>query len=259
MEIIQDRNSRSGVIGTILVHMLLLLLFIQFGMPYQDPPPENEGGMIINFGTSDEGTGETQSSASSSASESVETSESQSSNLAQEEVLTQDNVESIKINSSTNPIEKPKEIVVKEPKPKPSDALLDALKRANTASTSKSGGDGETGNPGDQGDPNGDPNSRNYTGGGVGNGIKYSLVGRGKVSFKKPDNPTQEDGTVVVDIVVDRNGKVIKAIPGARGSTTTNPILYRKAKEAAMQARFSKKLDSPIDQKGTMTFIFILN
>ena len=43
MELIQDKNSRSGLIGTILIHLLLLLLFIQFGMPYQDPPEENQG------------------------------------------------------------------------------------------------------------------------------------------------------------------------------------------------------------------------
>ena len=58
MEIIQDKNSRSGLIGTILVHLLLLLMFLSFGMTYQDPPEPNEGSMMINFGTSDEGSGE---------------------------------------------------------------------------------------------------------------------------------------------------------------------------------------------------------
>ncbi len=52
MELIQDKNSRYGVIGTILVHLLLLLLFIKFGLPYQDPPPPNIGAMMINFGNS---------------------------------------------------------------------------------------------------------------------------------------------------------------------------------------------------------------
>jgi len=242
MELIQDKNSRSGLIGTILIHLLLLLLFIQFGMPYQDPPEENQGGMIINFGTSDDGSGEEQPVEPSSSSSSPSASE--------EQVVSQDNTETIDINASKTP-----ETVVEE-QPTVSNDLSNALDALNNAPDNS---EGETGKTGDQGDPDGDPKSKNRTGGNNGSGIGYDLGGRGKVSFKKPDNPTQEDGNVVVDIVVDKYGKVIKATPGARGSTTTNPILYQKAKEAALKARFTPKLDAPTDQKGTMTFVFILN
>ena len=79
------------------------------------------------------------------------------------------------------------------------------------------------------------------------------------VKVKKPNNPTQEDGKVVVEIVVDKNGKVIRATPGARGSSTTNPTLYKISKEAALEARFNVKADAPAEQKGTMTFVYILN
>jgi hypothetical protein len=249
MELIQDKNSRSGVIGTILVHLLLLLLFIQFGMPYQDPPPENEGAMMINFGDSDEGSGEEEPEelASSTSEKVIEN------NATEEPVMTQDNVEAVAVNSSENQeteTESQEEPVVSE-------NLQNALNAANNAQNNPNDvNQGETGNPGNQGDPDGDPNSH---GNSFSNGIGFNLGGRGKVSFKKPDNPTQEDGKVVVDIVVDKYGKVIKATPGARGSTTTNPILYKKAREAALKAKFTTKLEAPTDQKGTMTFVFILN
>jgi hypothetical protein len=244
MELIQEKNSRSGVIGTILVHLLLLLLFIQFGLPYQDPPPVNDGAMMINFGDSDEGSGEEEPEVSS---ESVS-----ENNAAEESVLTQDNAEAIAINSS----ETQETETETQEEPVVSENLQNALNAANNAQNNNDGNQGDTGNPGNQGDPNGDPNSN---GNSFSNGIGFKLGGRGKVSFKKPDNPTQEDGKVVVDIVVDKYGKVIKATPGARGSTTTNPILYKKAKEAALKAKFTSKLDVPTDQKGTMTFVFILN
>ncbi|MCO6500392.1 MAG: energy transducer TonB [Vicingus serpentipes] len=242
MEIIQDKNSRSGLIGTILIHLLLLLLFLQFGMPYQDPPEENQGGMIINFGTSDDGSGEEQPTEPASSSSSP--------SAAEEQIISQDNTETINVNASEIPT------TVVEEKPTVSDDLSRALDALNNAPDNN---EGETGKAGDQGDPDGDPNSNNRTGGNNGEGIGYDLGGRGKVSFKKPENPTQEDGNVVVDIVVDKYGKVIKATPGARGSTTTNPILYKMAKEAALKARFTPKMDAPTDQKGTMTFVFILN
>ena len=223
MEILQDKNSRSGLIGTILVHLLLLLMFLSFGMTYQDPPEPNEGSMMINFGTSDEGSGDVESeAAASSTPENITPSENTNASAAEEQVLTQTNTEAPVINSSETKAEE----TVKEAQ-SASQNLLDALDAANNAnSNSEDGNQGDSGNPGNQGDPNGDPNSHgNSTI--PGDGIGYSLGGRGKVSFKKPENPTQKDGTVVVDIWVNRSGRVTKAKSGARGSTTTNPILQK--------------------------------
>jgi len=252
MELIQDKNSRSGLIGTILVHMLLLLLFISFGMPYQDPPEPNEGSMMINFGTSDEGSGEIESEeAASASSESTMPSEN---SAAEEQVLTQNSTEAPSVNSS----ETQETQTTTQEEPVVSNDLMNALNAANNAQNStEDGNQGDTGDSGNQGDPNGDPNTHGNSSGG--NGIGFDLGGRGKISFKKPENPTQEDGKVVVDIVVDRNGKVLKAKAGARGSTTTNPILQKKAVEAAYKAKFKKDANAPFEQKGTMTFVFILN
>lgn len=259
MEIIQDKNSRSGLIGTILVHLLLLLMFLSFGMTYQDPPEPNEGSMMINFGTSDEGSGEVEAEeATSSPSENVTPSENTNASAAEEQVLTQTDTEAPEINSSETQAEE----VVQEEQQVASQNLLNALDAANNANNNteddNEGDSGNPGNQGNQGDPDGDPNSHGHSTV-PGNGIGYSLGGRGSVSFKKPENPTQKDGTVVVDIWVNKVGKVVRAKSGARGSTTTNPILQKKAEEAAYKAKFKSDESAPFEQKGTMTFVFILN
>lgn len=260
MEILQEKNSRAGVIGTILFHLLLLLLFIQFGMTYQDPPEENAGGMVINFGTSDEGMGDVQPSSSenTTTSENATTSETTTPSSAQENALTTTE-ESVEMNASQNTTTTTNQNTTTQQTEQTVDEnlsnALNVLNNPNNNST----GDGNTGTPGDQGDESGHPNSSNYTGGGTGNGVDFTLAGRSMVKVKKPNNPTQEDGKVVVEIVVDKNGKVIRATPGARGSSTTNPTLYKISKEAALEARFNVKADAPAEQKGTMTFVYILN
>ncbi|GAB4250104.1 MAG: hypothetical protein Kow0079_03170 [Vicingaceae bacterium] len=255
MELVQDKNSRAGMIGTILFHAVLLLLFLIFGLSYPDPPPPEEG-ITINFGTSDQGSGEVQTEETSKNEATEESNSSPSNESSSNEVLTQDVEETPAINSSESNTNNESENNT-ENQPTVSNELNNVLNNAWNNSSAAS--EGQTNNEGNQGDINGDPNSNNYTGGGVGNGVTYSLSGRNLLSTPKINDNSQEEGKVVVDITVDKNGKVVKAIPGARGSTTTSPILYKKAKEAALKAKFNAKPNAPEEQKGQMTFIFILN
>lgn len=257
MEIIQEKNSRKGLIGTILFHLLLLILFLFVGMAYPDPPPPEEG-ITINFGASDEGMGEEQpenpTNEATNESESVE-SETTTSAQAEEQLTTQNHTETVEVNASEN--NTTQENTTEEQTA--SQSLSEALNAFNNAESSANSNEGETGNPGDQGSIDGDPNSSNHTGGGIGNGVTYSLSGRNLISTPKIEDNSQEQGKVVVDIIVDKNGKVVKATPGGRGSTTTSAILYKKAKEAALKTKFNAKPDLLGDQKGQMTFVFILN
>ncbi len=260
MELIQDKNSRKGLIGTILFHLVLFLLFLFVGMAYPDPPPPEEG-ITINFGTSDEGMGEEQPENPSETSENVEqenveTETTAASNVAEEQMTTQTHTETVNVNASENTTQESETVVEEQ---STSQNLSEALNAFNNNSSSSNANEGETGNPGDQGSLDGDLNSPNHNGGGVGNGVTYSLTGRNMLSTPKIKDNSQEQGKVVVDIVVDKTGKVIKATPGGRGSTTTSPLLYKKALEAALKTKFNAKPDLVGDQKGQMTFVFILN
>lgn len=131
-------------------------------------------------------------------------------------------------------------------------------RNSGTNSTSE----GIAGGAGNQGDPNGDINSKvRGTGGGSGDGgkgVSYSLGGRGFQSLPSPNYDVQAEGKVVVDVSVDRSGKVTEAVPGVRGSETLNEYLLSAAKEAALKATFEAKPSAPVKQKGTITYNFKL-
>lgn len=92
--------------------------------------------------------------------------------------------------------------------------------------------------------------------------IKISHVLNGKmINTPKLDYPiiakrSGAHGPVIVQIIVDEEGKVIsaKAVSG-------NPLLYPAATRAAYQARFSPTLlsNQPVKVSGMITFNFILN
>ncbi len=255
MQIIKEKNNRVGLIGTIVFHALLLLLFLFVGMTYPDPPPPEEG-ITINFGNSEDGMGDNPTeelSESESETSEQSTTNTSSSSAAEQQVQTQNTTETVNINASNNTSQS-----TTTTQNTTSQNLSEALNAFNSSASSSSN-EGETGNPGNQGSLEGDPNSNNYTGGGNGNGVTYSLSGRNLLSMPKIEDNSQEQGKVVVDIVVDKFGKVIKATPGGRGSTTTSPILYKKAVEAALKTKFNAKPELVSDQKGQMTFVFILN
>ena len=261
MEIVRERNSRIGLVISIVFHIVLLLLFAIFGLTYMDPPPEEEG-ITINFGTSDDGMFNEQNNIPSEENvvNPAETniSEPQPTESLEENILTQSTEDAPSIDNKEEEKKDIVEPIEKKEEPKPDAQATNALNKWK-ANQAQSGGDGETGTPGDQGDINGDPNSTNYTGGGFGNGTSFTLSGRNMLSSPQINDNSQDDGQVVVDIIVDKYGKVLRATPGARGSTTTSTVLYKKAREAALKSKFNANPDAAEEQKGQMTFIFILN
>lgn len=141
-----------------------------------------------------------------------------------------------------------------------------ALANSKNRGTSSTG-EGIAGGPGNQGDPNGSINSKvRGKGSGLGDsgtgtgdkGISYNLQGRGFQALPPPKYDYQGEGRVVVEVSVDRLGKVVQATPGTKGSTTLDEYLLKVAKEAAFGARFEVKQDAPAIQKGTITYNFIL-
>ena len=132
----------------------------------------------------------------------------------------------------------------------------------NAGNTGESGtSQGVTGGQGNQGVETGTPGAPNYgLGGGTGNGpVSYRLGDRTSRSpLPVPEYNYQDEGIVVVEISVDRQGNVTASRPGARGTTTTETYFWNVAREAAKKAKFDKSDDAPLLQKGTITYIFKL-
>ncbi|WP_299159488.1 energy transducer TonB [uncultured Tenacibaculum sp.] len=271
MSVLDTQHKRKSAVITAVILILLLLGIFNYGMKYLDPPIEY--GLAINFGNSEVGSGEpvektkTQS-APEEQEEVVEEVKVTPQETIQEDVITDESAKDVpviekveekkEVVKDTQKKEKPKE----KPKPKPSKETTDALNSLLNG-TSKDGGDkgeGDDNESGVKGKENGDPNSNKYYGNsGSGSGGNYNLAGRKALSkpIKKPD--CQEEGTVVVSIEVDQNGKVIKAVPGVKGSTNTAPCLLRPAKDAALRTKWNADGKAPSKQRGTIIYKFSLS
>lgn len=261
-----------GLLGVASFAAMLILLLLTLGFTTPLPLPAEEG-ILINFGDGDDGLGEVEPSQNDMAQPEPATSEPEEVTAQDqpaeavaspnEEIITQDFEEApAEESASETPAPKEQEATKQEKtEPKKEERKVNAKalfpgKSQNDNNTSE----GETSGEGNQGSVTGSEASDNHTGGSStgGKGIDFSLAGRNPEALPKPVYNYQEEGKVVVEITVDKFGRVTKANPGVKGSTTLNKNLLDAAKKAALQAKFDKKPDAPAYQNGTITYYFKL-
>ncbi|MEZ4857110.1 MAG: energy transducer TonB [Gelidibacter sp.] len=285
LETIHERNSAK--ITTLIVVILLLLLFV-VGPPYMDPPIEY--GVAVNFGTSDVGSGDIQPTEpiKSEPREVVEepqveetkveetVAEPSKSEAVAEKVLTADNAENIamkkekaaadakakaeaKAKLEAERVQKAKEAAEAKKRQEEAakkaklDALIGGVSNSKGTTT---GGEGNDKSPGDKGQLDGNPYANSYYGSGSGNGGNgYGLNGRGSPTNGKVFPDCNEEGRVVVEIHVNRDGRVVKAIPGVKG-TTGDLCLYEAAKKTALTYKWPADSKAPSDQVGFVKIDF---
>lgn len=267
----------SARITTLLTVVLILLIFI-VGPKYLDPPPEY--GVAVNFGTTDFGSGKIQPKepVKSQPKEIIKEPKVQEEEVTpdtstpqdtKEEVLTEDNAESIamkkqkeaerkkaveeaKKKAEAERIEREKK--AQEEKKKKLDDLIGGIGKTDGKET---GGEGDDDNAGDKGQLDGDPYAPSYFGepGSGGGGSGYGLRGRGRPTKSKVVPECDEEGSVVVEIHVNRNGNVVGAFPGKRG-TTGALCLYDAAKKTAMTYKWPADSKAPTKQVGFVVINF---
>ncbi|MDR2910589.1 MAG: TonB family protein [Bacteroidales bacterium] len=273
----------KGVAGAIIIHivLLLVLVFIAFKVP---APPEQEEGIMVNFGTSETGFGMIEPPIMS-ASAATAPSETQAASVEEVPLLTQNDEEAPEVRVVDPEAEREKreqaetdrkkraELEAAERQKREEEARIiaeqqrqteifnrtrDAFTGARNAATS-SNREGDAGGSSNQGATTGSPDSRlRGDGGSSGDGVNYDLGGRkhrGELYFRKLDY--KEGGKVVVTISVDQNGNVTSATLG-KGSTTLNTDLVNAATEFALKTKFEQKPGAIVEQ-GTITYNFILN
>jgi TonB family protein len=259
-------NKTKGIIGSLVVHILIVVLLIIFGFSTPLPLPGDEG-ILINFGTDDQGMGmrEPRTAPRETSPPPVTQPQPQ-----EETTLTQDFEEAPTlpdpVETPAKPVEKPEPKPnpkpVEEPEPekeKPREIDRRTLFPGQSADGDTSG-EGDGNNQGNQGDPDGSTDSQSREGGlsGGGDGPSFSLDGRKASFLPQPEYHSQESGKVVVKVTVDRTGKVTKVEAPFRGSTNYDEKLVKAAKNAALKARFDAKPDAQAFQTGTITYIFRL-
>ena len=86
--------------------------------------------------------------------------------------------------------------------------------------------------------------------------VRYSMKGRTITNKPRVDIMTEEHGTVVVDVTIDKYGHVMSAVPGAKGTTTESKYLMTKAKQCAETALYDTKPTYPLKTQGTFSITF---
>ncbi len=270
----KEQNQRTkAIVSTTLLHAILLLACYFFYINVQIPLEEIEtGGVVINYGTSETGMGDDYTSMEEPAiGENISAepivdpnrpnSPVENSNATDKDVLTQDFEEAPAIadknpKSSNNTNTTTTNTSTETPKPSVDQRALFKGKKNNGTGA----GDGTGNTPGNQGDVNGDPNSNSYTGGtgGNGNGISLNLTGRKFISLPKIQDDGQISGRIAVEITVDKNGTIVTAKAGARGTTISNVNLWNKCERAVLGAKLNAITSGPEIQAGSVIFTFIL-
>ncbi len=88
--------------------------------------------------------------------------------------------------------------------------------------------------------------------------LGYDLEQRSMVTSPSFENDTKEEGKVIVEIVVDKDGNVTEANPNGRGTNTSSTLLKAKAKKMALATKFSTDQKRE-EQRGSITIIFSFN
>ncbi|WP_209403971.1 energy transducer TonB [Pseudozobellia sp. WGM2] len=144
-----------------------------------------------------------------------------------------------------------------EAKKKKLDELIGGISKSDG---NASGSEGDDNRAGDKGQPDGDPYATSYYGSpGSGSGTGgYGLNGRSLVSKGQVKQECNEEGRVVVKIIVDRNGNVVSATPGVKGTTNNSPCLLDPAKKTAFKHKWNLDSNAPNQQVGFVVVNFKL-
>lgn len=265
----QEKNyyPRSIMISSgIFLGFLLISYFILIGNPMAE---FGTGGLIVNYGTSEQGMGDdmmsieepsTDPNANQTLPDKVVPDQSPdvvaSQQSSDKSIVTQDVEDAPAVVTKAEkptvapPVATPEK---KESKPVVNPNALYTGKKNNASGS----GDGTGTVPGNQGTADGDPLAPDYGEGGSGFGdASLSLENRRFVSPPRIEDKGQLAGRVAVEITVNRQGTIISARAGVRGSTLSDPSLWDKCEKAALGAQLNQLEKAPQTQRGVIMFVF---
>ena len=269
-------KQKSFAITLVIMSLIVLALLIM-KLTNAIIPPDEEDGIAITFGTDNMGMGEINppkpTEQTVATEEPTEETPKTETTPAKQPVLTQnDDEETVVIPKEEvkKKKETPKETKPTPKKPqKPAASTTDALSSVLNASVKNphsgngSGSQGDDNVLGYKGDPKGNPYASSFfgdssDGSGSGSGKSWGLNGRRYISGEKIFQDCNESGLVIVQIEVDRSGKVVRAKAGEKGTTNKAPCLLDAARTSAMTYRFNADEKAPQTQIGFLSIRFKL-
>jgi hypothetical protein len=291
-EAINQQNDRKnkyiGLGITIGFHIIIafILMFVMLKIPNPPFPESLDGGIEVDYGTDNTGTGDVEPMKNDDPSLTAGNTNQNMSNGSNDVKAAVASATSPAANNlsdhgdvEVNDVKKVDSKVVKETSSTttakstnaaPVISLPTVNKNALFSSKGAGNGNGPTGTntnpgaysqgvaggPGNQGDPNG-TKSNVYKGtAGFGGDKDFKLDNRSCTYKHKPTVDCNENGVVVVKIRVGKNGRVSDAKFTQAGSSTTNSCLVKAAETAAMKWQFNNDDDANDVAVGYITFVY---
>lgn len=264
----QEENNypKALLISTIIMGLLIVISFFIVIGSFKPPEEAGMGGMVVNYGTAVEGMGTDYTSleepsadpnANNKAPDKVvpetkpiETSTPQASD---KEIVTQNTEEAVSVNTKKTKSTSAPSATAEDKPAKPVINQNALYKGKANQGTGKGDGTGTV--AGNQGSKNGDPLSNNYGEGGSGFG-DTPIALRRFTNLVTPADDGQKTGKIAVRISINKQGVVIDAVPGVRGTTLNDRELWQKCKDAVMGARLNQSASAPDVQVGVVVFNF---
>ena len=269
-----SKDKLVGVVGTILVHALVLALL--YLLVLHAPEKKPDSGLEVMLGVDIENVAKAQNIEAPQLVPEPQVAKPVPP-AAEEPLITQDQEESLmlppeepkkeklkkeepkKVEKTPEQIKKEKEEAEKrererkeaEAKEKANNSIFNAFNKGNKMNKKESHEQGEK--------AAGSPQGNSDKGQTSGVGVSFSLDGRepGGEGLIRPSYNVQESGRVVVDIIVSPAGKVVEATVNRKKSNTIDLFLNNAALKAARSTIFNS-IDGVDNQRGTITYNFEL-
>lgn len=248
----RNKDKIFSIIMTTVFHaiIVIILCFMCFRTPL---PLPSEAGVEVNLGMYESGKGDESDERSYEEKKEETKVEERIDNIVEnvDNNIEEENIINSDTETPTIETEKPEEI--KEEQPTVNQRAMFQMPQKNDNSSSQ----GNTKQDGIQGNPNGLKDMNRYEGNPGSGGTIYDLGGRGAKSISSPSKDFKDEGKVVVDIWVDKDGKVIKAEIG-KGTTLSDISMQESARQAALRSIFDEDHNTTELQRGTITYTFII-
>lgn len=267
MEYREENNYPKAFLATGIIMAVVIALSYFIVLTTMPKVDEGMGGILVNYGTVDEGMGDdyfsmeepsTAENANKNAPDKVTqqqpTEEQSQADNSDKNIVTQNIEDAPEIAANSK---KPSNTVSTQPdKPDPKPVVNQNALYKGAANNGTGQGDGTGNTPGNQGNVNGTTLTNNYDGTGSGNGSTPMPPRNYVRAPAKPSGGNRFDGKVVVEFRIDKAGNIIYVRAGARGTTIANSDLLEQCEQAMRAAKVTPLETAPETQVFTQTFIF---
>lgn len=266
-------KSKRHTIATIGTLLFLLLLFLLLWFVYlRVPQPVEDEGIEVAFGEVEDAGGYMPEQSESVPLPSEVAAPEQPSAPSDNDLLTQEDQESLALRRQREQEEKARQQaeaerlqrqkeeqarLEKERKAREAAEAAERAKQAEAIAKANAMGSlfGNGNSTNGSGDGQGAGQKGNPVGHGSSGGNNWSLAGRDlKGTLPQPSNNFNQEGKVIVEIRVNAAGTVVSAT--VKGGNVSDKQTQQIALEAAKKAKFT---EGDHDQIGTITYIFKLN